>query len=145
MLADEKAYALVLEDDDLEGLPDFARAAARAAAQERGPPANTPSRWRGRRARASCNSSSSRDLREKMFQAWIRRGENGAPTDNRAIIAEMVGFGAPSGRRCSFFDLRRLPARRSDGQDAASRRGLLDEVWGGRAGRPKSNAMPCRR
>ncbi len=32
VLADEKAYALMLEEGDLDGLPDFARAAARAAA-----------------------------------------------------------------------------------------------------------------
>ena len=36
VLADEKDYALVLEEGDLAGLPDFARAAARAAAEERG-------------------------------------------------------------------------------------------------------------
>ena len=36
VLADEKSYALMLEEGDLAGLPDFARAAARAAAEERG-------------------------------------------------------------------------------------------------------------
>src|SRR5262249_45250101 len=38
VLADEKAYALMLEEADLAGLPDFARAAAKAAAAERGQP-----------------------------------------------------------------------------------------------------------
>ena len=33
VLADEKSYALMLEEGDLAGLPDFARAAARAAAR----------------------------------------------------------------------------------------------------------------
>ncbi len=37
VLADEQAYTLVLESEaDLAGLPDYVRAAARAAAQERG-------------------------------------------------------------------------------------------------------------
>ena len=37
VLADEQAYALALErEEDLAGLPDFVRAAARSAAQERG-------------------------------------------------------------------------------------------------------------
>src|SRR6188508_1070402 len=35
VLADEKSYALILEEADLDGLPDFARSAARAAADER--------------------------------------------------------------------------------------------------------------
>ena len=38
--------------------------------------------------------SSRRDLREKVFQAWIKRGENGGTTDNRALIAEMVALRA---------------------------------------------------
>src|SRR6516164_9422883 len=37
VLADEQSYALVLDgEDDLAGLPDFVRAAARSAAEERG-------------------------------------------------------------------------------------------------------------
>jgi peptidyl-dipeptidase Dcp len=38
VLADEKAFALVLEEGDLGGLPDFLLDAARAAAEERGFP-----------------------------------------------------------------------------------------------------------
>src|SRR5262249_52767501 len=36
VLADEKSFVMLLEEGDLAGLPDFARAAARAAAEERG-------------------------------------------------------------------------------------------------------------
>ena len=36
VLADEQSYMLPLGDDDLAGLPDFARAAARGDAEERG-------------------------------------------------------------------------------------------------------------
>ncbi|HZL60779.1 MAG TPA: peptidase M3, partial [Pseudolabrys sp.] len=77
VLADEKSYALVLAEGDLAGLPDFARAAARAAADERG----HPGQYVITLARSSCEGflqfSSRRDLREKVFQAWIKRGENG--------------------------------------------------------------------
>ena len=94
VLADEKAYALMLEEGDLAGLPDFARAAARAAAEERG----AAGQYAITLARSSCESflqfSSRRDLREKVFQAWIKRGENGGTTDNRALIAEMVALRA---------------------------------------------------
>src|SRR4029077_5197574 len=69
VLADEKAYALILEEGDLAGLPDFARAAARAAAAERG----HASKYAIPLARSSCETflqfSSRRDLREKIFQA----------------------------------------------------------------------------
>ncbi|MGA8917845.1 MAG: peptidase M3, partial [Pseudolabrys sp.] len=94
VLADEKSFAMLLEEGDLAGLPDFARAAARAAAEER----SQPGKYAITLARSSVETflqfSSRRDLREKVFQAWISRGENGGATDNRALIAEMVALRA---------------------------------------------------
>jgi peptidyl-dipeptidase Dcp len=118
VLADEKSFAMILEEGDLAGLPDFARAAARAAAEECG----HPGKFAVTLARSSVESflqfSSRRDLREKAFQAWIRRGENGGTTDNRTLIAEMVAL---RGERAKLLcDLRRLSARRSDGEDSGS-------------------------
>jgi peptidyl-dipeptidase Dcp len=130
VLADEKAYALVLEDGDLAGLPDFARAAARAAAEERG----HPGKYAITLARSSCESflqfSSRRDLREKIFQAWIKRGENSGATDNRALIAEMVGLRA---ERAKLLGYKTYADYRLDDQMAKTpqaARNLLDEVWG---------------
>jgi peptidyl-dipeptidase Dcp len=129
VLADEKSYALVLDESDLDGLPDFARAAARAAAEERG--------QRGKYAitlvRSSCEPflqfSKRRDLREKVFQAWIRRGENGGITDNRTIIKEMVSLRAERARLLGFDT---FAAYRLDDQMAktpAAARKLLEDVW----------------
>jgi len=130
VLADEKAYALMLEDGDLAGLPDFARAAARAAAEERG----AAGKYTITLARSSCESflqfSSRRDLREKIFQAWIKRGENGGATDNRALIAEMVGLRAERARLLGYktYADYRLDDQMAKTPQAA--RNLLDEVWG---------------
>src|SRR6202043_3154472 len=76
VLADEKAYALVLEGGDLAGLPDFARAAARAAAEARGQPGKYAITWALSSCEVFLHFPARRDLREKVFQAWIRRGEN---------------------------------------------------------------------
>jgi peptidyl-dipeptidase Dcp len=130
VLADEKSYALVLDESDLAGLPDFARAAARAAAEERG----RGGKFAITLARSSCESflqfSSRRDLREKIFQAWIRRGENGGATDNRALIAEMVGLRAERAKLLGFetYADYRLDDQMAKTPQAA--RKLLDEVWG---------------
>jgi peptidyl-dipeptidase Dcp len=130
VLADEKAYALVLDEGDLAGLPDFARAAARAAAEERG----AAGKYAITLARSSCESflqfSSRRDLREKIFQAWIKRGENGGSTDNRALIAEMVGLRAERARLLGYktYADYRLDDQMAKTPQAA--RNLLDEVWG---------------
>jgi peptidyl-dipeptidase Dcp len=138
VLADEKSYALVLEEGDLEGLPGFARDAARAAAEERG----HAGKYAITLARSSCEGflqfSARRDLREKIFQAWIRRGENGGSTDNRAIIAETVGLRAERAKLLGFssFADYRLDDQMAKTPQAA--RDLLDEVWG--RARAKANA-----
>ena len=102
VLADEKAYALILDEADLAGLPDFARAAGTAAAEERG----HKGKYAITLARSSCEGflqfSSRRDLREKVFSAWVKRGENGGATDNRALIAEMVALRGERARLLGF-------------------------------------------
>jgi peptidyl-dipeptidase Dcp len=138
VLADEKAYALILEEGDLAGLPDFARAAARAAAAERG----HSGKYAITLARSSCESflqfSARRDLREKVFQAWIKRGENGGATDNRALIAEMISLRAERAKLLGFASYAdyRLDDQMAKTPQAA--RDLLDEVWG--RARLKANA-----
>jgi peptidyl-dipeptidase Dcp len=129
VLADERAYALLLEESDLDGLPDFARAAARAAAQERG----ASGKYAITLARSSCETflqfSERRDLREKVFQAWIKRGESGGATDNRALIAEMVALRT---ERAKFLGFDSYADYRLDDQMAktpAAARELLDDVW----------------
>ncbi|HMJ40744.1 MAG TPA: M3 family metallopeptidase, partial [Pseudolabrys sp.] len=130
VLADEKTYALILEEADLEGLPDFARDAARAAAEERG----HPGKYAITLARSSCEGfiqfSARRDLREKVFQAWIRRGENGGKTDNRGMISEMIALRAERARLLGYatFADYRLDDQMAKTPQAA--RKLLDEVWG---------------
>jgi peptidyl-dipeptidase Dcp len=130
VLADEKSFAMLLEEGDLAGLPDFARTAARAAAAERG----EPGKYAITLARSSVETflqfSSRRALREKAFQAWIRRGENGGTTDNRALVAEMVAL---RGERAKLLGFATFSDYRLDDQMAktpAAARGLLDEVWG---------------
>jgi peptidyl-dipeptidase Dcp len=130
VLADEKAYALVLEEGDLAGLPDFARAAARAAAQERG----QVGQYAITLARSSCESflqfSSRRDLREKVFQAWIKRGDNGGATDNRGLIAEMIALRAERAKLLGFASFADYRLDDQMAKTPAAARQVLDEVWG---------------
>jgi len=130
VLADEKAYALILDEDDLAGLPDFAKDNARAAAEERG----HPGKFAITLARSSVESflqfSARRDLREKVMAAWLARGENGGATDNRAIVAEILKLRA---ERAQLLGFRSFADYRLDDQMAKTpqaARDLLDEVWG---------------
>src|SRR5262245_48272783 len=130
VLADEKSFAILLDEGDLAGLPDFARAAARAAAEERG----EPNKYAITLARSSVETflqfSSRRDLREKVFQAWIRRGENSGATDNRSLIAEMVALRAERAKLLGFASFSDYRLDDQMAKTPAAARRLLDEVWG---------------
>ncbi len=127
--ADEKAYALILEVGDLAGLPGFARDAASAAAEERG----EKGKYAITLARSSCESflqfSARRDLREKIFQAWIKRGENGGATDNRALIADMIALRAERAKLLGFATYADYRLDDQMAKTPAAARKLLDEVW----------------
>jgi peptidyl-dipeptidase Dcp len=129
VLADEKSFVMLLEEADLAGLPDFARAAASAAAEERG----QPGKYAITLARSSVETflqfSSRRDLRERAFQAWIKRGENGGATDNRALIAEMVALRAERAKLLGFASFADYRLDDQMAKTPAAARQLLDEVW----------------
>ena len=130
VLSDEKSFVMVIEESDLDGLPDFARAAARAAADERG----HPGKYIITLARSSVETflqfSARRDLREKAFQAWIARGENGGATDNRALIAEMVALRAERAKLLGFANFADYRLDDQMAKTPQAVRKLLDEVWG---------------
>jgi peptidyl-dipeptidase Dcp len=136
VLADEKAFALVLEEGDLGGLPDFLLAAARAAAEERGFAGKHVITLSRSSIEPFLQFSSRRDLREKAHHAWLMRGENGGATDNRGTVAEMVALRA---ERAKLLGYASFADYRLDDQMAKTPkavRELLDNVW--RRGRARA-------
>lgn len=91
LLADERDWFMELQEDDLEGLPDFVIAAARAAGEEKGAdgPVVTLSRSL---ITPFLQFSPRRDLRQRALEAWVARGANGGETDNRGIAAETLAL-----------------------------------------------------
>ena len=103
VLADEQAYTLVLEsEDDLAGLPDFVRQAAGAAATERGLAGKHVITLSRSSVEPFLQFSGRRELREKIFRAWIARGDGGGKTDNKAIIAEILALRAERARLLGY-------------------------------------------
>ena len=130
VLADEQSYVLPLAAEDLAGLPDFARAAARGAAQERG----LSDQYAVTLSRSSVEPflqfSARRALREKAFRAWIARGDNAGKTDNKPIIAEMTALRDERARLLGYqsFAHYKLDDTMAKAPQAVSQ--LLDSVWG---------------
>jgi peptidyl-dipeptidase Dcp len=130
VLADEQSYTLVLEGEaDLAGLPDFLRAASRAAAEER----NLPGRHVITLSRSSVSPflqfSARRDLREKAFKAWIARGDKGDKTDNKALISEMVALRAERAKLLGYPSFAHFRLDDSMAKTPQAVSGLLEKVW----------------
>ena len=91
VLHDEATHGLLLADEaDLAGLPAWLRDAAREAARQRG----EPDAWWISISRSIVAPflewSDRRDLRERAFRLWTRRGELDAAHDNRPVAREML-------------------------------------------------------
>ncbi|MEA2903436.1 MAG: peptidyl-dipeptidase Dcp [Alphaproteobacteria bacterium] len=130
VLADERDYTLVLEtEEDRAGLPDFVLQSARGAATERG----MTGRYVVTLGRSSVEPflqfSSRRDLREKIFRAWIARGGNGGKTDNKAIIAEALALRAERARLLGYNSFAHYRLDDAMAKTPEAVRGLLDRVW----------------
>jgi len=86
-------------EDDLAGLSGFrARSGARRRPNSAGLPASTSSPSCARASNPSCNSPRDAICARRCSAAWIARGDGGGPTDNKAIIAEMVALRAERAR-----------------------------------------------
>ncbi len=94
VLADESSFALELADEAaLAGLPDFLRAAARVAAQERGlPPGSHVITLSPSLAEPFLTFSERRDLREAVWRGRTARGAHAGAHDNRPIAAEIIAL-----------------------------------------------------
>lgn len=128
LLADEREWFMELEEADLEGLPDFVVAAARAAGEEKGrsKPVVTLSRSV---ITPFLQFSARRDLRQKAFSAWAARGANGGATDNRDIAAEILSLRAERAQLLGYDSFADYKLETEMAKTPAAVRGLLMEVW----------------
>ena len=130
ILADERDYTLELNGEaDLAGLPDFVRAAARNAAEERGMAGKAVVTLSRSSVEPFLQFSSRRDLREKVFRAFIARGDEGGASDNKAIIAEIVKLRAERARLLGYETFAKFRLDDSMAKTPQAVRGLLDQVW----------------
>ena len=130
VLADEQSYALELEtEDELAGLPDFVREAARAAAEERKLPGKHAITLQRSSVEPFLQFSSRRDLREKAHRAWMARGDNNGSTDNKALIAEMIALRAERARLLGYQSFAHYRLDDAMAKTPDNVRGLLEKVW----------------
>jgi peptidyl-dipeptidase Dcp len=103
VLADENAWQMVLDEDELDGLPGFLREAAAQAAKERDAEGHVITL-----ARSSVEPfliySARRDLRERAWRAWVARGALDPARDNEALVREILALRAERARLLGHAD-----------------------------------------
>jgi peptidyl-dipeptidase Dcp len=129
LLGDEQDWFMELGEEDRAGLPDSFVAAAKAAADERGMAGKAIVTLSRSSVEPFLKSSERRDLREKVYKAFIARGDNGNANDNNALIVEILALREESAKLLGYptFAAYRLEDSMAKTPDAV--RGLLERVW----------------
>ncbi len=130
VLADEKAYTLVLDGEaDLAGLPTFLREAAAGAAEERGLKGKYVITLSRSLIEPFLTFSTRRDLREQAWKAWVMRGENGGASDNRQAITDLTRLRIEVANLLGYKSHAAFTLEETMAKTPARVRELLDRVW----------------
>lgn len=136
VLADEQETVFALSEAEVEGLPDFARAAAAEMARDRklnAPYAVTTSRSS---VEPVLHFATDRAVREKVWRAFVKRGANGNANDNHAIIAEILRLRSELARLLGYESYAHYKLADSMAGSPKAARDLLEQVW--RPGRQRA-------
>jgi len=128
LLADERDWFMALAPADLDGLPDFVVAAARAAAAERGMAGHIVTLSRSLIV-PFLQYSPRRDLREKAYLAWGKRGENAGATDNRPVATETLALRDERARLLGYPSFAAFKLEPEMAKTPEAVHDLLMQVW----------------
>ena len=128
LLADERSWHMLLQADELDGLPGFLKDAAAEAAKERGLNGYIITLSRSLIV-PFLQFSSRRDLREKAYEAWGARGETGTDTDNRKIVKETLALREERARLLGYASFADFKLEPEMAKTPSAVRDLLMAVW----------------
>ncbi|MDZ5699357.1 M3 family metallopeptidase [Chelativorans sp. M5D2P16] len=129
VLADESNWVLLLDEEDLVGLPSSLRSAMAEAAQSRGRPGRYAVTLSRSVAEPFLTFSERRDLRETVLRAFIGRGENGGETDNTEIIRGTLKLRAEKARLLGYETYAAFKLDDTMAKTADAVMDLLKPVW----------------
>ncbi|KWT71096.1 Dipeptidyl carboxypeptidase Dcp [Hyphomicrobium sulfonivorans] len=129
VLKDEQSWRMVLDEKDLDGLSNELRDAAARAAVDAGLPGKYVITLSRSSVEPFLQFSARRDLREQAFNAWIRRGEMGEKTDNRAITAEIIALRTEFAKLLGYQTYADYSLESTMAKTPDSVRDLLTAVW----------------
>jgi peptidyl-dipeptidase Dcp len=129
VLADENTWVVLDNQSDLAGLPPSVVASAKAAAEER----KLPGKWAIVNTRSSVDPfltfSTRRDLREKVWRAFVNRGDNAGANDTNQVIAQIVKLRADRAKLLGFDSHAHWRMDDTMAQDPKKAQDLMLRVW----------------
>jgi peptidyl-dipeptidase Dcp len=129
LLGDEQAWFMELGEADCAGLSDSFVAAAKAAAHERGMDGKAIMTLSRSFVEPFLKTSTRRDLREKVYKAFVARGDNGNDNDNNAAILEILALREESAELLGFPTFAAYRLEDSMAKTPEAVRSLLERVW----------------
>ncbi len=129
VLADERAWALFLDEGDLGGLPASLRRSMAEAAASRGHDGRFAVTLSRSIMEPFLTFSDRRDLREKAFRAFVSRGETAGDGDNRPIVAQMLRLRSEKAKLLGYASYAALKLDSTMAKTPEAVAGLLDPVW----------------
>jgi peptidyl-dipeptidase Dcp len=129
VLADESTYITATEAE-LKGVPADIKAAAASAAKERELPAGSFAIVNTRSAvDPVLTFADNRALREKVWRAFVNRGDNGDANDTNQTIAEIVKLRADRARLLGFGSHAEWRMQDTMAKTPANAQDLMMRVW----------------
>src|ERR1700688_1455464 len=129
LLGDEQDWFMELGEADRDGPSDSFIAASKAAADERGMQGKAVMTLSRSFVDPFLKTSGRRDLREKVFKAFVARGDNGNANDNNEIIVEILSLREESAKLLGFPTFAAYRLEDSMAKTSEAVRGLLERVW----------------
>ncbi len=131
VLAEETDQFIVLKsEDELAGLPQSLRDAARTAAESK---KQQPGTWVIMNTRSSIDPfltySDRRDLREKAWRMFVNRGDNGDEHDNNASITEILQLRAERAKLLGYKTHAHWRLENSMAKTPERALELMEAVW----------------
>jgi peptidyl-dipeptidase Dcp len=128
VLADEETYIYLTDEADLAGLPDSFIASLAAAAEAKGKEG-----WALKNTRSVMQpflqNSTRRDLRERVFNAYVNRGDNGDANDTNATIAKILDIRAERAKLLGFKSHAHYRMADTMAKEPETAMDLMMQVW----------------
>ncbi len=134
VLADEETYILITDADDLAGLSESYIASLKSAAQAKG-----KTGWAVANTRSAVTpfleNATNRELREKIWRAFTKRGDNAGANDTNATISEILKLRQQRAELLGFKTHAHYRMANTMAKDPDKAMDLMMKVWPAAAAR----------